>query len=995
MNWETGSHQPLRSATNFARMEQLADVLKLEDADIVIYSPMPFPSRRLDKALLQKVRVEFGNTRREAVKEVGLLAPLFYREWEDGKLSRVGPAYQYRMLARYSEWIGESFESLFLPEVRLRRNPCTAQWPLLTAPFVGRQETLVRLGDWHNSTAPETALVLAVHGPSGVGKTALLAEFLRPFKDQVWPFGIFFWSFSTNPRVDEFLDAALTYFAPVAVHSPSPSLERLLDCLGLWDARAHLLVLDGLEAVQNPRGPPGSRSALNDTPVRKLLLRIAAGLGRTRVLAVSPLPLPELAPGPSCQTLELAGLAHAEARDLLARLGLPAAEIADKLIAGFGTRPLLLRILASLARVVPIPSAPDREPDLNAILQPCERYLSDLERDLMRVLAALPREASLATLLDVARATPRFAGALAGAPPWEIGEALARLEALGLVSVIEDGTRYRLHGALRAWWSTRPPRWVATAPSLETPQPRAPAWSARETAATWRWQLALLSLSRGRAQARRLRTALRSLFAESTGQDADGGAPLPGSVEELRAVLASLGIVRAAPERPANLWESPLRTGADPAPGLDDRRHRLLIGLFESAVGAGRADLAFEVYQDYLGGYAERGHRAGRMLRGEGLLRQLAGAGEGLDQVHLPPGLSPAQGFRVAFDWGLFRGAMGGVVGEIACYQSALAQTAGQPLGEVVARRALAYAERQRGHLGAALIACDLSLDTAIAAGADLVDQRVFSAALRARLLHDLGRVEEAAEAFLDLRSALAHSRFAALSGVWQAEQAFDLGRQETCVALGDQVLSNGKTLGDEGLMARCHLMLGLSLVRRDPECAQRHLDAAQPWIERTEPTELRLRAQELRSCIAGERGQGHGAFFEAFKGLRLAEDCGYGLIRVRLAVLVLRWAAQRPTPAVLRNSCHLVTSALERGCPESAWGWADAQHWLGIARWHPGDTQEAHATLQDALGRRKALGHPEAADTLRALRERFPGGGPGAAPPGQPGRPRSAPGMA
>ena len=1000
VNWETGAHQPQRCGTNFARMEKLADVLRLEDEDIVIHKPMPFPSRRLDKTLLHNVRVEFGNTRRKAVKEVGLLDPLFYREWEDGKLNRVGPAYQYRLLVSYSEWIGEPFESLFLPEVRPWLNPCPAQWPPLAAPFVGRREALNRLGEWRTSTGPETALVLAVRGPSGVGKTALLAELLCPFKDKVWPFGVLFWSFSTNPRVDEFLDAALTYFAPDTVQSHSPSLERLIDCLGRWDPREHLLVLDGLEAVQNPEGPPGSRGALSDPSVGKLLCRIAAGLGRTRVLAASRLPLPELASGPSCRSLELADLAHAQARDLLARLGLPAAEIADGLIAGFGARPLSLRILASLARVAPIPPATGREPDLDAVLQPCARYLSDLERDLMRVLAALPRDASLTILLDVAQATARFAGALAGATSQHLGEALARLEALGLVSVIEDGTRYRLHAAIRAWWSTRPPHWVETAPTLE-PLPRGPAGSAGKAAATWRWQLALLSLNRGRAHAKRLRTALKSLFAESTDQDAEGIGPLPGSLEELRAVLESLGIVQAAPERPPNLWESPLRTGAAPAPGLDDQQRGLLIGLFESAVGAGRADLAFEIYQGYLGGYAELGHRAGRMLLGERLLRQLAGIGEGQDQVQLPPGLSPAQRFRIAFDWGLFRGAMGGVVGEIACYRAALAQTAGESLGEVVARRALAYAERQQGHLETALVTCNLSRDTAITAGdlsldqviaARLAQQRVFSDALRARLLHDLGRVKEAEKAFRELCDPLAHSRLAALSGVWQAEQALDLGRLETCVALGGRVLSNGKALGDEGLMARCHIMLGLSRVRRDRECAQGHLDAAQPWIDRTDHTELRLRAQELRSCIAGERGQGRSAFFEAFKGLRLAEDCGYGLIQVRLAVLVLRWAVQCRTPAILRRSCELVTSALEQGCPDYAWGRADALHWLGIARWHLGDTQEARATLQEALRERKALGHPETADTLRALRERFPGGGPGAVPPSRPARPRHAP---
>ena len=417
----------------------------------------------------------------------------------------------------------------------------------------------------------------------------------------------------------------------------------------------------------------------------------------------------------------------------------------------------------------------------------------------------------------------------------------------------------------------------------------------------------------------------------------------------MRRVLEALGIVSARCEGPVDLWEDPLRIGLAPAPGLDEQGLRQLLRLFESAVETGKASHAFEIYQVYLGGYAELGHRRGLMILGERLLRQLAGAGEGRDQVGLPPDLSAAQRFRVAFDWGLFRGALGGLAGEIDCYQAAIAPAADSPLGQVVAWRALAYAERQRGRLRQALIACDLSLEVPRAAGPAeqrLAEQQAVSEALRTRLLHDLGRVAEVAQGGADPQAASGPQWQEPLCGIWQAERALELGQVQICEERSRGVLGNGETRRDSGLIARAHLCLGLSVLRRDPDCAKRHLNQAQGWIDRSDHTELRLLAQELRSRIAGARGQWRSAFFDAFKGLRLAEDCGYGLIRVRLAVLVVRWALQRRAPLILKRSCELLSSALEQGAPDYAWGRADGLHQLEIAQRRLGDAS-ARETLQ------------------------------------------------
>jgi len=828
--------------------------------------PQEGPTRRLNGKYLRHIRTTLAETPTELAQELGLIDVLFYLNWENGVFDEAGLAYQLRILRDvYLDWVAANWDLLFLPEVAPPLPPCPAQWPPRAQPFVRRLDALGSIEQWQ-ADCPPTPRVFVVRGSSGSGKTALLADLLHSHHGAARPFGILFWNFSTNPRIEEFLDAALSYFAPDRTAPANLSVERLMDWLEWRDPRDHLLVLDGLEAVQDrPGGTPG---AITDPSVRKLLTRICAGLGGTRAVIASCLPFPQLEGEASARTLDLAGFSRDEAQDLLMRLGLPDRPAADDLIDAFGTHPLTLRILAGLAselRKQPrdlVWSAtvavcePGREEasaePLRAVLGQDERYLSELERDLMRVLSALPHETSLTTLLDVARATPCLGGALAGADPETIGSALQRLERLALVSCTQ-GTRYRLHAAIRSWWREQPPDWGdAAASPADARQGAFGGWSAGQAAANWRWQLALLSLGRGNAQARKLLAIFKRRRAGAPDPGGDCSEAAPGTLDELRRILAALGIVPAHPDRPMNLWEGALRTGGAPAPGLDDAGVRQLVGLFESAVETDHADLAFEIYQGYLGGYAEVGHRRGWMVLGERLLRRLAGVGEGQDRVGLPPSLTPAQQFRVAFDWGLFRGARGGVVGEIQCYRAALAQAAESPLGQAVAWRALAYAERQRGHLGQALIACDWSLDGATAAG--LADQQVFSGCLRASLLHDLGRVPEAQAAFADQRTALERDRLAAASGIWQTEQECDLGRLATCLELGRDVLGDCEALRDKGLVARCHLNLGLSLVKQDPGGAERHLKQAQGWIDDSDHTELRLRAQELRSWIAGVR---------------------------------------------------------------------------------------------------------------------------------------------
>jgi hypothetical protein len=171
------------------------------------------------------------------------------------------------------------------------------------------------------------------------------------------------------------------------------------------DPRPHLLILDGLESAQiqdRRRGTPGR---LTDPALRKLLTRIASGLGASRALLVSRLPLTDLQYCCSYRSIVLADLSEPEAAELIGALGPDPATDPARPIERFGTHPLSLLLgVACLLEFGPSldePMTPEQIPDdplaerIAEILAHYERCLPPLERDLLAVLAALPSDASL------------------------------------------------------------------------------------------------------------------------------------------------------------------------------------------------------------------------------------------------------------------------------------------------------------------------------------------------------------------------------------------------------------------------------------------------------------------------------------------------------------------------------------------------------------------------------------------------------------------------
>ena len=153
-----------------------------------------------------------------------------------------------------------------------------AKLPVTGTDFFGREEDITFLNDaWAN---PDVNVVTIVAW-AGVGKSTLVNHWLREmaiehYRSAELVYGwSFYWQGTTgaSSTADEFLDAALTWFG-----DPDPKIgtawekgERLAKLVA---HRRILLVLDGLEPLQNPPGPQEGR--LREPSLQALLKELAA-----------------------------------------------------------------------------------------------------------------------------------------------------------------------------------------------------------------------------------------------------------------------------------------------------------------------------------------------------------------------------------------------------------------------------------------------------------------------------------------------------------------------------------------------------------------------------------------------------------------------------------------------------------------------------------------------------------------------------------------------
>ena len=226
-----------------------------------------------------------------------------------------------------------------------------ARLPVTGSDLFGREEDIAFLNDaWAN----EDVNVVTIVAWGGVGKSTLINHWLRGMAAEHYRAAelVFGWSFyrqgtsGGTSSADEFLDAALSWFGDPdpRIGTPWQKGERLAK---LISHRRTLLVLDGLEPLQNP---PGSQEGRLRDPALQALLKELAAFNRGLCVVTTRLPIADIADherssAPRCEMEQLSSDAGAK---LLQALGVQGDEAELRSASDeFGGHCLALTLLGS------------------------------------------------------------------------------------------------------------------------------------------------------------------------------------------------------------------------------------------------------------------------------------------------------------------------------------------------------------------------------------------------------------------------------------------------------------------------------------------------------------------------------------------------------------------------------------------------------------------------------------------------------------------------
>jgi serine/threonine protein kinase len=226
-----------------------------------------------------------------------------------------------------------------------------ARLPVTGGGFFGREEDIAFLD---RAWATQNVSIVTIVAWAGVGKSTLVNHWLAQMAVEHYALAelVFGWSFYRQGNssgcfsADEFIDAALTWFG-----DPDPRIgtawekgERLANLVA---HRRTLLVLDGLEPLQNPPGPQEGRLR---EPSLQALLRELAAFNMGLCVITTRIPVADLADreGTSALRRDLEQLSSDAGVKLLRALGVEGHE--EELLSAsdeFGGHCLALTLLGS------------------------------------------------------------------------------------------------------------------------------------------------------------------------------------------------------------------------------------------------------------------------------------------------------------------------------------------------------------------------------------------------------------------------------------------------------------------------------------------------------------------------------------------------------------------------------------------------------------------------------------------------------------------------
>ncbi len=858
-----------------------------------------------------------------------------------------------------------------------------------------------RLCDWWRSGRQG---VCALVGIGGAGKTAVVDRFLRVLpgataddpnlpKDKSLPApgGLFVFSFYDAPNPDAFIDALAAWLADLPPDDTTTySYEQTVRLL--QRAGDGLIVMDGLEKVQDDGLRGGVFGQITDGRLRDFVLRAAEGyLPRIRVIITTrfrpydplavraPLYLPiaveQLDPPAAVALLRERGVTRGTDQQLetIARdQGLHALSV--DLVGGY---------IANFCDGDPIQLPPDPHD------QPAAAADAALDP---RMAAVREQERKFARLAE------RYQEALSERDP----AALALLQRVCLFRLGID---------------------AKTLASIFT---------GKDKEGISGPELSRLSLDELTAKLQTL--AAMHLIEVSGGDDKD--AETSFSIHPAVRDGFLVGLDDETAQRGHDAAREGLEASLGGLPGVveypsDRKTLDLLEEIVYHTLAAGYAQDAWDIYEDRIGSYENLGWRLGAYERGERICRAFA-AGQPPQTAPLPEGLSETDRSNFINEWALYLVKLGRLDdaahgfdrGNEPDYRNEAwvrASTGNQNLAEALL---------QAGRLTAGLRAAEEALRLA-----ERADNLHHVSGSHADCGHARALRGETDVALTDLRDALhwqhenegtTDEPLYSLSGVFHSLLLIRLGRHEEAVRLTEvnkSILRRdfGKQQQD---IPKCDFILAdLARQRGDLSGARTLLAKAHDWaISRSAKEPLcwsaLVRARiELSALIqlgsaSEDRGADAASHIDQAKsaiddGLRIAHDCGFGIHHIDLLLLRAQTALHEGRATDAEGDIRLaldkgVHPPDDSGLPELlaatdteckyAWGIGDGRHLLAEAlllqaaqklksrtykprsRTVPADVRElitlARAELQKCARLRKKIQDPKLADTEQVLHD-------------------------
>jgi hypothetical protein len=236
------------------------------------------------------------------------------------------------------------------PQVKAKIQDKYIHQPTDDENFKGRAQDFALLNRWAND--PDTRAI-AITGIGGQGKTAMTGRWLKQERDKkLKDIPVFYWSFYEDLDVGKFLEKVVEFCLPIVRIQRKVEIEPISFILSVVQQARLLLVLDGLEVLQEEAGSP-NHGKINHPLLLSFLQSWVRLPHKGLMILTSRFHFPQLArySGVGFHQLNLVRLSKEDGVSLLDKLEI----FGDKELKGMyveklNGHPLALRVLASAVK---------------------------------------------------------------------------------------------------------------------------------------------------------------------------------------------------------------------------------------------------------------------------------------------------------------------------------------------------------------------------------------------------------------------------------------------------------------------------------------------------------------------------------------------------------------------------------------------------------------------------------------------------------------------